>query len=196
MAVGRKEREPGRDWMVAAYRFSVVRFIGNRSFPRTFTLAPGLRSAGSCPEEISASTRMGRFEPDSRIEKSAYPTGVPSREYFRWRSTGILQMVPVTEPLNVLGRAGVVLSRHLSSPGDRLGAPAGTTDAARIQPRQSRTRNQASFTRQELTEGPRGRNRDGFSGVQYQSVTATAPSAGAANHGEVAIPRLKLLFPS
>ena len=109
MAVGRKERAPGREWMVGAYLLSIPGLVGNRSFPRIFTLAPGLRFSGSCPEEISASTRIGWFETDSRIVKSAYFTGAPLREYLRRRSTGRLQMVPVTEPLNVLGRSAVVL---------------------------------------------------------------------------------------
>ena len=99
-------------------------------------------------------------------------------------------MVPVTEPLNVFGCAGEVLFGRLSSPGDRKGVAAGTTDVARIQPRQSRTKSHAIFTRQGFAAGSRK-----IIGVvctlpRNQSAIAAAARAGAAIQWDVAIPRL------
>ena len=139
-------------------------------------------SSGSCPAAISASTRMGRFEPSSRMEKSAYFTGARSEEYFRWRSTGRLQMVPVTEPLNVFG--------CLSSPGDCKAVAAGTADVARTQPRQSRTKNHASFPPQGFPAGIRKTVGVACAVAQDQRAIAAAASAGAAIQWAVAVPRL------
>ena len=118
------------------------------------------------------------FEPCTRIEKSAYFTGSRCWEYCRWRSTGRLMTVPLTEPVTVRWRAGAVLSRAFSCRGTQQSFPVAGIEAARIHPRQNRTRSQAVFMRYGLEAG-----------AQLSRAVDAAASTGAASQGADATPR-------